>query len=372
VWIFVQEETPKRRLVAYDQQIDELFSNSPLFNLKEVKESDVRLWQGKFYSSLESAISKRLTKRGKALAVYACNQSHLRDINQITLPGNESRQAVETISQNGLVHFLEKASCKPMNPDVVLYNRIYKTGSETTRALFCFVAAMMDYSYTKETKEEGYDYDKGQLRAYQEIIEHKVNQTDRQVIFNAHFKFRNNLKIQRTHTYIDQIRHPIDRYISHYAYMRSTNRAEERVKKMIETGEFNDTIEQCFEKQGIGCKYNLMTRFFCGTEDFCMNDTEKALARAKENILNHYAAVGLLEHFLLTLKIIQRRLPYFLPVLPEELTHFKLNEGTNKFNSSCVSKEMIEKIKQANWLDIELYEFVKEIFWKQVKACGIL
>jgi len=149
VWIFVQEETPKRILVAYDQQIDELFSDSPLFNLKEVKESDVRLWQGKFYSSLESAISKRLTKRGKALAVYACNQSHLRDINQITLPGNESRQAVETISQNGLVHFLEKASCKPMNPDVVLYNRIYKTGSETTRALFCFVAAMMDYSYTK-------------------------------------------------------------------------------------------------------------------------------------------------------------------------------------------------------------------------------
>ena len=32
---------------------------------------------------------------------------------------------------------------------------------------------------------------------------------------------------------------------------------------------------------------------------------------------------------------------------------------------------MIEEIKRANWADMELYEFVTEIFWKQVKACGI-
>ena len=140
---------------------------------------------------------------------------------------------------------------------------------------------------------------------------------------------------------------------------------------MIDSGEFYDTIEQCFEKQGQGCKHNVMTRFFCGTEDFCKNDAKKALKRAKENILNHYATVGLLEHFLLTLKIIQRRLPYFLPVVPEEPTHLKLNEGKKILNSSSVSEEMIEKIKQANKADMELYEFVTEIFWKQVKACGI-
>ena len=140
---------------------------------------------------------------------------------------------------------------------------------------------------------------------------------------------------------------------------------------MIDSGEFYDTIEQCFEKQGQGCKHNVMTRFFCGTEDFCNSDAKKALERAKENILNHYVTVGLLEHFHLTLKIIQRRLPYFLPVVPEEPIRMKLNEGKNKFNSSSVSEEMIEKIKQANWSDMELYEFVTEIFWKQVKACGI-
>jgi len=151
VWIFVQEQTPKRRLVAFDQQIDELFPNSPLFKLKEVTESDVRLWQRKFYSSLASATKPQSENAitWKALALYPYNQSHLRNINQITLPGNESRQAVQTISQNGLLQFLQKASCKPITPDVVLYNRIFKTGSETTGALFDFVAAMMDYIYTR-------------------------------------------------------------------------------------------------------------------------------------------------------------------------------------------------------------------------------
>ena len=203
------------------------------------------------------------------------------------------------------------------------------------------------------------------------VIERRVTQVNRSIFFNAHFYFRNNLKIQRPHTYINQIRHPVDRYISHYAYMRTTNRPKKRVKQMIVSGEFNETIEQCFEKQGQGCKNNVITRFFCGPEAFCKSDAKKALERAKENILNHYATVGLLEHFHLTLKIIQRRLPYFLPVVPEEPLQMKLNEGKKKFNSSSVSKEMIEKIKRANWADMELYEFVTEIFWKQVKACGI-
>ena len=70
VWIFVQEQTPKRRLVAFDQQIDELFPNSPLFKLKEVTESDVRLWQRKFYSSLASATKPQSENPGGGVLPY--------------------------------------------------------------------------------------------------------------------------------------------------------------------------------------------------------------------------------------------------------------------------------------------------------------
>ena len=152
VWIFAQQQTPRLRVVTYDQQINESLTNSSLFKLKEVTESDVRLWQAKFYSSLASATksqSKRFTNWKSQLSLYTYNQTHLRDINQITLPGNEPRQTVKTTSQNGLLQFLEAASCQPITPDVVLYNRVYKTGSETTGALFHFVAAMMNYIYTR-------------------------------------------------------------------------------------------------------------------------------------------------------------------------------------------------------------------------------
>jgi len=49
----------------------------------------------------------------------------------------------------------------------------------------------------------------------------------------------------------------------------------------------------------------------------------------------------------------------------------KLNEGKRKFNSSSVSKEMMKKIKRANWADMELYDFATHIFLNQAKECGI-
>lgn len=152
VWIFVQGQTPRRRSFTYGQQINELLPNSSLFKPKlDVTESDVKVWQGKFYSSLVSAIkrhSKSLTT-WKALALYAHSQSQLSDMNQITLPGKEPRQIVKTTSQNRLLQFLETASCQPITPDVVLYNRVFKTGSETTGALFSFASSMMKYAYIR-------------------------------------------------------------------------------------------------------------------------------------------------------------------------------------------------------------------------------
>lgn len=142
-----------------------------------------------------------------------------------------------------------------------------------------------------------------------------------------------------------------------------------RINKMIRNGELNEAIQQCFEREGQGCKKNLMTRFFCGPEKFCKNDGRRALKRAKENILKHYAVVGLLEHFHLTLKVLQRRLPYFLPVFPRN-SDVKMNQAVKR-SSNFVSEEMMLRIKQANWADVELYDFVKQLFWRQVKACGV-
>ena len=36
-----------------------------------------------------------------------------------------------------------------------------------------------------------------------------------------------------------------------------------------------------------------------------------------------------------------------------------------------MNEELIVEIKQANWAYVELYAFVKQLFWRQVKVCGI-
>ena len=51
--------------------------------------------------------------------------------------------------QNGLIEFLETASCTPIPASLVLYNRIFKTGSETMGAQFRAAANMTNYKYTR-------------------------------------------------------------------------------------------------------------------------------------------------------------------------------------------------------------------------------
>lgn len=129
-------------------------------------------------------------------------------------------------------------------------------------------------------------YDEGISDPYPMIIELAAKAIGNKIFYNAHFYFWDNLQIQRNHTYINQVRELVTRYISHYAYVHNKrHRPAWRIRKMIENGEFNETIEQCFEKEGQGCRKNLVTRFFCGPEKFCKNDPRRALDRAKENIL---------------------------------------------------------------------------------------
>ena len=156
-WLYVtthvHEQTPIKTSASYDQKKDELIATSP-FRLREVTASDVKHLQHKFFTSL-ARLSKRSQRKNpltvkQALAYSLYNQSLLNKVNQFKMTRDEpARQNIKVASHNGLLQFLEDASCKPISPDVVLYNRIFKTGSETTGALFQFAATLMSYKYSK-------------------------------------------------------------------------------------------------------------------------------------------------------------------------------------------------------------------------------
>lgn len=187
--------------------------------------------------------------------------------------------------------------------------------------------------------------------------------------FVAHFYFRSNLNLPQAHTYINQVRDPVRRVVSHYHYMRSMNRPRYRIKEFLASGEMMESLEQCFRLQHKGCQNNVMTRFFCGRHSYCRRGNRRALQKAKHNIKRYYATVGLLEHYEVYLQILSKRLPKFFPkISSHEIGKFKYNP---KYTFDDVPKDLIGEITRANWADVKLYSFVKKRFWKQAKTCGI-
>lgn len=188
--------------------------------------------------------------------------------------------------------------------------------------------------------------------------------------FVAHFYFRRKLNLPQAHTYINQVRDPVRRLVSHYHYMRSNLRPAHRIKEFRASGEQDESLEKCFRLQHKGCQNNVMTRFFCGKHSYCHRGNGRALRKAMSNIKRYYATVGLLENYDVYLQILNKRLPKFFPKIPlEDISKFKYN---SEYKFDDISRNLIRDITRANWADVKLYSFLKKRFWQQAKTCGIM
>lgn len=212
-------------------------------------------------------------------------------------------------------------------------------------------------------------YDKGKSGPYPGLIIRKANKklvNYPRMAFVAHFYFRSRLNLPQAHTYINQVRQPVRRLVSHYHYMRSRNRPKNRLKEFLASKEKKESLEKCVRQQHKGCRSNVMTRFFCGRHYYCRKGTLRALLKAKHNVKRFYAVVGLLETYDIYLQILNKRLPKFFPKISSgDIGRFKYNPD---YNFDDVPKGLTEEIERANWADKSLYSFIKRRFWKQAQA----
>ena len=181
----------------------------------------------------------------------------------------------------------------------------------------------------------------------------------------AHLYFRKDVEA----TYINLLREPVARFISHYYYCRSPGRWSFKIKRLKELGHFNVTIEECLENQYEGCVWNHMTRFFCGPHAFCKTGSQEALERAKHNMLYHYASVGIMEYLDVFVAVLNKRLPEF--VLPPPKTGMVKKFVTKGVKKKPLTESTMQRLREVNKADIELYEFAKDLFFKQARNCGI-
>ena len=158
--------------------------------------------------------------------------------------------------------------------------------------------------------------------------------------------------------YITLLREPIARTLSFYYYARShpdhylySSLANDHVDLKTLLKDRRSMTDEFF---------NLQTRMIAGEE---LNDPKRLTNRgivqaAKENLRNHFV-VGLTEEFDASLRLMSRRFGWKVK------SYVKKNVTDRKDRIDTVDAETLALLREANALDIELYQFARELFAAQ-------
>ena len=279
-----------------------------------------------------------------------------------TLRSNDITTA-ETVTEG--IYVFHNISCNALYPDALLYNRIFKTGSSSVGEYMNAISSPLNYIVDLATTEDWYKT--GNSYPYPDIIQRHVNQSASRIAFVAHFFFRRYLNITKPYTYINIVREPVQRIISHYKYMRTDMRPSYRIMEMKRDGLWNESLIHCINNEHRGCESNVMTRFLCGTKTICKTGSKKALKLAKRNVKRYYAAIGLQEHLSLFLDILKLILPDYFNYGNNKLSRVKQNNERN--NHDNIPVKVMDIIRKKNSADINLYNVLKNRFWTQLKRC---
>lgn len=237
----------------------------------------------------------------------------------------------------------------------VFFLHLPKTGGTTMRRV-------LDREYRNARRYEIGDDVTGAIRAF------RARQWD---VHNAphlvqgHMSYGLHRLVPGPATYVTLLREPLRRALSDYNYVTSTpgHPIHEHVKDM--------TLVQYFDSGITGQLSNGQVRLLSGdnlpddpgvpsNRQMERSDLELAL----EHLRNGFAAVGVQERFDETLLLFQRRLGWRWPFYVRE------NVTTRAYRLEDVDPNDLERIRELNQLDIELYEAVRALFENELAAEG--
>ncbi|XP_066288201.1 uronyl 2-sulfotransferase-like [Branchiostoma lanceolatum] len=256
----------------------------------------------------------------------------------------------------------------------VLYNRLPKCGSNTMKVLIRELKNRNRFQFF-EDKEYG-------MKALPtELLRQFVQMVDklpRPSIYEKHIYYVDFQTFGKQQpTYINLVRDPLERRISGYYYMRF-GRIEGNQKEKRTEEERAQTFDDCvlnnlWECDEFGPKTFIMTQFFCGQESICMEPSQMAVERAKENIRRHYAVVGVLEEFSSFLRVLEVVMPQFFRGAQDTWREAESKQMEHQKTAIKIppSEESREIMRQRLHLDYQVYDFIKERFHMQKTQLGI-
>jgi hypothetical protein len=151
-------------------------------------------------------------------------------------------------------------------------------------------------------------------------------------------------------TYITMLREPVARFLSSYYFIQRRPLHPMHRKVATERVGVEDFIRLTPHRQNLQC------RLIAGIKSEGKCD-ERILDQAKENLMKSFSVVGICERFEESLVVIAKSFNWEIP--------FYENRKVSKTRPQ-VEPSAIEMIREHNRLDLELYEFGKNLFQEMV------
>uniref|UniRef100_A0A0N5B010 Heparan sulfate 2-O-sulfotransferase n=1 Tax=Syphacia muris TaxID=451379 RepID=A0A0N5B010_9BILA len=274
------------------------------------------------------------------------------------------------------VNYPDVALCNaPKGPSsIIIYNRVPKTGSTTlVNAVMYDLCKLNNFNVIHLNLTRAHHI--MNLADQNRFVQNITAWTQRlPAIYHGHSVFIDFTLFGRPNPiYINLIREPFERLLSHYYFLRYGD--DYRVGLKRSRAGNNETFDECVERRGRDCDVNQMWMqipYFCGSAYFCHEPgNERALELAKKNLVEHYLLVGISERMREFIGALEVVLPEFFygglkhfDSLDEKRSHLRYTK-----KKIPPSKKTIKIVKSQTVykMEYEFYQFAIKAFENNVR-----
>lgn len=183
------------------------------------------------------------------------------------------------------------------------------------------------------------------------------------VVYSRHFYYTPFPGLGSSVRYITFVREPVARVVSSYFYYHFSSKP--RLQGLVPPEHRQEGLVQCVALNHEGCTANLMTKYFCGHEQFCGSGSPAALQQAKFNLQHHFLVVGVVEEMEASLHLLALLLPDIFG--GQHMAAVPLSNQNEHLAE--VSEQERQAVAEHNMADIELYAFALAELKGKLEQC---